>query len=203
MDASDTSSLAGLRPGLLYRSEDYFPPIGLDFEAMAERAAASGWAHPKIRCAMNGYDLHPMHYTRFVRSFEADPLSQTATTRWDALSQIYKDGAVVIFDDLERLSEEADAACRKVLADLRRKAQCNGYFSNGKHFGFKKHSDVNDIVVYQGLGRKTWFVTLDGREIAFDMAPGDLMLVPKHIDHWVRPESGAASAHLSITIDNV
>ncbi len=94
------------------------------------------------------------------------------------------------------------AATRKVSADIGRGARCNAYFSRGRNFGFNRHSDVNDIVVFQGVGEKTWFVDLAGVEREFIMTTGDLLLVPKYIEHRVQPMPDVESAHLSITIDN-
>jgi mannose-6-phosphate isomerase-like protein (cupin superfamily) len=197
-----TRKMPDLVVGEIYRWADFTEPPDLHRRDTLITAAAKGWVHPRIRAAINGYTLHPMHYTQFSRAFDADPLSIAAETRWAALEKIYQDGAVVIVQDVQQLNSDFNLLSDVVLGQLGRAARCHAYFTLGRYFGFKLHSDVNDIFVLQGAGSKTWDVMVDGSLKSLEMHTGDLLYVPKYIEHQVRPTADTESVHVSVTIEN-
>ena len=176
--------------------------VDWDIDDTLRAAAQAGWFYPRIRAAVQGYVIHPMHYTAYDSLFTGDPLGYTGTVDWDKVLKIHADGAVLVVMDMQALDPQIEVLAKFVKAQLGREAHCHAYFSNGRYFGFKRHSDRNDIYVLQGLGSKSWTLYPPEGPITRLMSSGELMYVPAYLDHEVRPTAEVASTHLSITIEN-
>ncbi len=137
------------------------------------------------------------------------------------ISQLYADGATLIFNQLERQWPALAGFCRDLEAALSTDVQANVYLTPKKSQGFRPHYDSHDVFVLQVEGRKHWLVydtpmVLPLRRQDFDpeafkpgevtqefiLEPGDMFYLPRGVMHDARALEGE-SLHITVGIKPV
>ena len=133
------------------------------------------------------------------------------------LFKLYDAGATMVLAQLEAHHQPLFECVRALEHDLSTRFQANVYLTPGNAQGFHPHYDSHDVFVAQVEGSKRWMLydhavelplrrqEFDPKETAcgplsqeFDLAPGDLLYIPRGLMHDARTsEGGGHSLHVT------
>ena len=135
------------------------------------------------------------------------------------LSQAYQQGDTIILNDLQENIEPLGRLCRSIAQDFNFRSNVNLYLTKGGEQGLSPHFDDQDVFILQISGSKVWrlydfavYLPLDqaisdeprhaygAPRQELDLAPGDLLYLPRGFGHAAQAHEGAASLHLTLSI---
>lgn len=111
------------------------------------------WSDTTMKVVLDGRELTPKEFCSGVASREGHSVMQPEPKR---LKLFLEQGATVVLDLAERLSEGLAAVADTLQAALGAPVSCNIYCSFEQHRGFPAHFDTMDVFALQIDGEKTW-----------------------------------------------
>ena len=111
------------------------------------------WSDTTMKVVLDGRELTPKEFCLAVRSREGHNVMQPDPKR---LKLFLEQGATIVLDLAERLSEGLAAIADTLQAALGAPVSCNIYCSWEQHRGFPAHFDTMDVFALQIDGEKTW-----------------------------------------------
>ena len=163
-----------------------------------DRYLRSETLHPSfLRVVHSGKDSHPKHWTRIERRRNTDFYRVVDI---DNLLSLFNAGATIILNSAERAIPGVTSFCNALEHELRIGLQTNIYVTPPNEEGFDVHHDLYDVLIMQISGVKHWRLygfakdpeqnktsyadtSMMTVEHEFDMQPGDLLYLPKHLIH--------------------
>jgi len=134
------------------------------------------------------------------------------------LYQQFADGGTIVFNQLQQFIPPLAELCRSLEREISLHFQCNIYCTPSKAQGFPTHYDSHDVFVLQIHGTKHWVLynqpivlpfkgqpfrrdeTPKGEPTAqFDLAPGDLLYLPRGIMHDAQSNEGE-TLHITLGV---
>ncbi len=111
------------------------------------------WSDATMKVVLDGRELTAKEFCSGVRSREGHNVMQPDPKR---VKLFLEQGATVVLDLAERLSEGLAALADMLQAALGAPISCNIYCSWEQHRGFPAHFDTMDVFALQIDGEKTW-----------------------------------------------
>jgi lysine-specific demethylase/histidyl-hydroxylase NO66 len=164
----------------------------------------------QIRLAKAGDMIDPERFTTEFQLGDA-PLRVAEPA---AVVEQFLDGATIVLQGLKRVCPEVGSLCAELDASLTHATTAGAFLTPPGSQGFGRHFDEYDIIVIQVEGGKKWALyapvvplPLTGApdhrpepgppELEVDMAPGDMLYLPRG---WIHSASAGTSASLHITL---
>lgn len=164
--------------------------------------------HPSMSLTNAQRKLSPADYTY------ASGLIDTARA-----TQLYAEGATMVFSGFEGAMGSLASLCRSMEAELSVRFQTNVYRTPGNAQGFRTHYDSHDVFALQVHGRKHWTLYNTPVELPFrrqefkpDEVPvgavsdtfvleaGDLAYIPRGVMHDARTVEEDESVHITLGV---
>ncbi|MPZ89159.1 MAG: cupin, partial [Nitriliruptorales bacterium] len=156
---------------------------------------------PAFRLIKDGVTIPASRFTKSGR-VGSRPLSDLADS--GRIYELFEDGATIVLQSLHRFWAPLTRFCRDLELALTHPVQVNVYVTPPAARGLGVHHDGHDVFVLQVHGRKQWDVYGTGdqggqgrRLIATELAPGDVLYIPRAFPHAART-TATASVHLTV-----
>ncbi len=164
--------------------------------ADVDRWLAADARLPSLRMVRAGTPVPVPDYTRTVRiggrDVEvADPLRVAA---------LVGRGATLVVQNLDRSFPRVRAVTERLREEISHPVQANAYLTPPEAAGLARHADAHDVLVLQLHGTKRWDVEGLG---TFEVAPGDVVYVPRGTPHTAATTEAGPSLHLTVGILSV
>jgi hypothetical protein len=121
----------------------------------------------------------------------------------EKLFDFYRNGATIILNQAHHSIPKLSRACRILAQELGFPARANVYITPVNAQGFDRHSDDHEILILVIAGSKKFSLfPTDSETIDVDLQAGDLLYIPKGLQHEARTLDGY-SVHLSLGLEPV
>lgn len=123
---------------------------------------------------MVGHDSSLRNRTRFIQTNESNFMA----------SKENFDQCTWAFNSLEKDFLEIKAACEKLSLKVKKRVQCNAYYTPSNQQGLPPHYDLHDVFVIQCEGSKLWKIWKSFRkDVSFETLQAD---EPFNIPAWTK-----------------
>ena len=198
------------------RSQPDFYASLLTSHDVEQAISSGGLRYPAIQIARGGRFFSPEAFTRTIRS-GGDLF--TGIPDLDRVRAEYEGGATISLPGFHRAWKPLGALAQAVEREFNHPVHTNVYITPGKAAGFTPHYDTHEVFVLQIAGTKHWRIEnpplrlphrsqpFDSRAykpsaplLELDLAPGDLLYLPRGFVHSTMTISESASIHVTLGI---
>lgn len=112
-------------------------------------------AHHRLRCLVDGEDIHPQRYIKMSTSRRGYSVPIADMNR---IGGLLETGCTIILDEVNMYDPSLEFTCRALQWWSGDTVQVNLYLTTRMTEGFELHWDDHDVIVVQLAGDKTWDV---------------------------------------------